>query len=507
MENVSRLKGEGNALYKRNELKAAFDKYSEALDLAVETKLNAIVYANRAIVSLKLENNGQALQDANNAIKWNPNYVKGYYRRACANLCLCKFEEALKDLEIVKEKMPEDKDVLEQIKITKEKMKNSSKVWNLFGWDQKKKDKCNYENKNLLKQKIEHDNYSNKESQTLNINFVEKELSEALVESDRLYRGPIMTDLSIINEKWIVEEIINKMKKNIFIHKKYLLQLLYRVLEDYSKKPSLINITVPSKEKFTIVGDIHGQFYDFLHIFEINGYPSEKNPYLFNGDFVDRGPFSVEVIITLLCFKVLYPNHFHLSRGNHESRNLNKIYGFENEVKAKYDAGVYECFLELFKSLPLAHVINDKILVLHGGLFSQDGVTLEDIKKVDRFGEIPEQGIMCELLWSDPSNIPGRRPSARGVGILFGPDVANNFLKSNGLDLLIRSHEVQQEGYGVEGNVITVFSAPNYCDQMGNKGAIINITGDDLKPKYITFEASPHPNVPSMAFAGQWMFL
>ena len=134
MENVSRLKGEGNALYKRNELKAAFDKYSEALDLAVETKLNAIVYANRAIVSLKLENNGQALQDANNAIKWNPNYVKGYYRRACANLCLCKFEEALKDLEIVKEKMPEDKDVLEQIKITKEKMKNSSKVWNLFGF-------------------------------------------------------------------------------------------------------------------------------------------------------------------------------------------------------------------------------------------------------------------------------------------------------------------------------------------------------------------------------------
>ena len=316
-----------------------------------------------------------------------------------------------------------------------------------------------------------------------------------------------MTDLSIINEKCIVEEIINKMKKNIFIHKKYLLQLLYRVLEDYSKKPSLINITVPPKEKFTIVGDIHGQFYDFLHIFEINGYPSENNPYLFNGDFVDRGPFSVEVIITLLCFKVLYPNHFHLSRGNHESRNLNKIYGFENEVKAKYDAGVYECFLELFKSLPLAHVINDKILVLHGGLFSQDGVTLEDIKKVDRFGEIPEQGIMCELLWSDPSNIPGRRPSARGVGILFGPDVANNFLKSNGLDLLIRSHEVQQEGYGVEGNVITVFSAPNYCDQMGNKGAIINITGDDLKPKYITFEASPHPNVPSMAFAGQWMFL
>ena len=499
-ETVSRLKGEGNALFKNNDLKNAFDKYSDALDLEVDTKLNAIVFANRALVSLKLENNGQALQDANNAIEWDPDYVKGYYRRACALLCLCKFEDALRDLEKVHAKMPNDAVVKEQIEKTKEKIKSNKNMWNLFKW----------KNKNNKKEPIVNNTTEEmiyKETHGLNLDFVEKELNEAQLESARYYKGPEMTSLSILSEQWIKDEIIEKMKKNIFIHKKYLLQLLYSVLINYSKEPSLIEIDVAPKQKFTIVGDIHGQFYDFLHIFEINGYPSETNPYLFIGDYVDRGPFSVEVMITLLCFKVLYPKHIYLSRGNHESRNLNKVYGFENEVKAKYDAGVYECFLELFRSLPLAHVINKKILVLHGGLFSQDGVTLEDIKKVDRFGEIPESGIMCELLWSDPSTISGRRPSSRGVGILFGPDVANRFLTENGLSLLIRSHEVMANGYARIGNVITVFSAPNYCDQMGNKAAIVTITGDDMEPKFVTYEASPHPNVPSMAFAGQWMFL
>ncbi len=222
---------------------------------------------------------------------------------------------------------------------------------------------------------------------------------------------------------------------------------------------------------------------------------------------MDRGVFGLECITTLLCFKYLYPNHFYMSRGNHEGRNLNKIYGFENEVRDKYDPSVYEWFVEFFNVLPLGHVINKKILVVHGGLFSKDGVTLNDIKKTDRFKEIPEVGIMNEILWSDPCRLPGRQPSKRGVGMSFGPDIAEKFLSENGLDLLIRSHEVKQNGYEIEpnGKVVTLFSAPNYCDQMGNKGAFVKLTGKDVKQEYVTFESVPHPPIPITKYMTPWM--
>ena len=113
-----------------------------------------------------------------------------------------------------------------------------------------------------------------------------------------------------------------------------------------------------------------------LNIFELNGYPSETNPYLFNGDFVDRGSFSAEVMVTLLAWKACYPNHFHMSRGNHESKNMNKLYGFEGEITKKYDSKMYELFCDYFQKLPLAHCLNHRVMVTHGGLFSKDGVTL-----------------------------------------------------------------------------------------------------------------------------------
>lgn len=162
-----------------------------------------------------------------------------------------------------------------------------------------------------------------------------------------------------------------------------------------------------------------------------------------------------------------------------------------------------ELFTEVFNFLPLAYCINKKILVMHGGLFSQDDVTLEDIEKTDRNRQPPEEGIMCELLWSDPQPQKGRSPSKRGVGIQFGPDVTKKFITHNKLDYIIRSHEVKAEGYEVmhDGKCITVFSAPNYCDTMGNKGAFITMNGKDLKPNFVTYNAVPHPNVKPMAYA------
>merc|ERR1719499_1711907 len=209
----------------------------------------------------------------------------------------------------------------------------------------------------------------------------------------------------------------------------------------------------------------------------------------------------------LFAWKLCHPNHLHLSRGNHETRNMNKLYGFEGEVTKKFDADLYQLFCEAFCLLPLCHVINKKIFVVHGGLFAQDNVTLDAIRKVNRDQEPPDEGLMTEMLWSDPQAGRGRSPSKRGVGVAFGQDVTENFLKTNDLKLVIRSHEMKEEGYEVEhgGQLVTIFSAPNYCDQMGNKGAFIRVDAATLTPKYTTFAAVPHPPVKPMQYANPMM--
>lgn len=149
--------------------------------------------------------------------------------------------------------------------------------------------------------------------------------------------------------------------------------------------------------------------------------PSKSNPYLFNGDFVDRGSFSLEVILTLLAFKILDPSSIYLTRGNHESKHLNRMYGFEGEVKAKLNGEIYDLFQEVFNWLPLCYVLNKKVMIVHGGLFKEDGVKLKDIEKIDRNRDIPDNGLMCDILWADPQKENGRIPNKRGVSIAFGP--------------------------------------------------------------------------------------
>jgi len=182
---------------------------------------------------------------------------------------------------------------------------------------------------------------------------------------------------------------------------------------------------------------------------------------------------------------------------------MNKLYGFEGEVLHKYDNKTYDLFADIFCCLPLAYLLNKKVMVCHGGLFAKDGVKLADIKATNRFREPPDEGIMSDLLWADPSKENGRHPSKRGISIMFGPDVSEKFLKDNDIELLVRSHEMKEQGYDVEhsGRVITIFSAPNYCDQMGNKGAYIIFNGKEMKPKFVQFSAMEHPKVPPMAYS------
>jgi len=207
-----------------------------------------------------------------------------------------------------------------------------------------------------------------------------------------------------------------------------------------------------------------GQFFDLLEIFRLNGHPSKTHGYLFNGDFVDRGSWSTEVALLLYAYKWMYPSTFFLNRGNHETDDMNRMYGFEGECRFKYNERVYKLFSESFSALPLATLIGSKFLTLHGGLFSDDAITLDDIRKLNRHGQRQpgQSGLMMEMLWTDPQTLPGRGPSKRGVGLQFGPDVTKRFCEKNGLEAVIRSHEVRMEGYEVEhdGRCITGKSSP-----------------------------------------------
>jgi len=149
-------------------------------------------------------------------------------------------------------------------------------------------------------------------------------MDKVVVESS--YSGQKIPEDEKIDKDWIVN-LMEDLKKEKFLHKKYLLHIMSTIKDYYEEQESLIDIDIPDDQEFNVCGDVHGQYYDVLNIFKINGLPSETNPYLFNGDFVDRGSFSVEIMITFLCWKYLYPNHFHLARGNHETKNLNKLYG------------------------------------------------------------------------------------------------------------------------------------------------------------------------------------
>lgn len=209
--------------------------------------------------------------------------------------------------------------------------------------------------------------------------------------------------------------------------------------------------------------------------------------------------------MTLMLIKLACPDGLFMLRGNHETKNMNKIYGFEGEVKHKYDCVVMKLFTKVFNNLPLAAVIQDAVFVVHGGLTTQidGGMTLDAVNSIKRDREPPESGLMSDLLWSDPQPFPGKMPSKRGVGFGFGPDYTRQFLEKNNLKLLVRSHEVKQEGYVQEhdnGSCITIFSAPNYCDSMGNMGAYIRFY-EDMTPHFTQFAAVPHPDVPPMAYA------
>merc|ERR1719230_52139 len=221
------------------------------------------------------------------------------------------------------------------------------------------------------------------------------------------------------------------------------------------EEASLLAVPAPTK----IVGDIHGQFSDLVRLLECGGHPPDTT-YIFLGDYVDRGNYGVECMMLLLSYKIAHPDKIFMLRGNHECGPISRIYGFYDEVKRRFD---------------------DKIFCVHAGLSPEIMSDVSAVGKVRRPCDVPEEGLVCDLLWSDPEpDITGWAENDRGVSYVFGPDIVTDFLDKNDFDLVVRAHQVVEDGYEffASRQMVTLFSAPNYCGEFDNAGAMMTVRDD-----------------------------
>jgi serine/threonine-protein phosphatase with EF-hand domain len=268
----------------------------------------------------------------------------------------------------------------------------------------------------------------------------------------------------------VCEEIVKCYRNGGKLTRKSVVKILRRAYKTLPKLPNVTRMSVPEGSKLTVVGDLHGQLSDLLHILEESGMPSETNKFVFNGDFVDRGDKGVEIMVILFAMFVAHGvESVCLNRGNHEDLPVCRVYGFETEVKTKYDELLFEMFAEVFNFLPLFSLVNDSIFIVHGGLFhtpSVDIAELDEIVRSDYYvkppvpypqnirGLTPEEArkefmkqLQRDALWSDPTDEVGCYLNPRGAGVSFGPDIAAAFMAKNGIDMVVRSHECVFSGF------------------------------------------------------------
>ncbi|XP_054267756.1 serine/threonine-protein phosphatase rdgC-like [Macrosteles quadrilineatus] len=305
-------------------------------------------------------------------------------------------------------------------------------------------------------------------------------------------------------------------KKTHRLHAKYVATILKQATAALKKLPNLNVASTAISKQITVCGDLHGKLEDLLIIFHKNGLPSAENPYVFNGDFVDRGKKGLEVLLLLLAVLLVFPDGVFLNRGNHEDHVMNTRYGFIREVKLKYKHNA-ERLLKLiegvYRWLPLGTVVNNKVLIVHGGI--SDITDLDWVRSLDRQKYVsllrppvvPETNNavateaidkmewkqVFDILWSDPQGTEGCIPnSLRGAGTYFGPDVTEQFLAKHNLMFIIRSHECKIDGYELTHNdkVVTIFSASNYYETGSNKGAYMKLVGPQLVPHFVQFNTA-----------------
>uniref|UniRef100_A0A2N9GSC2 Serine/threonine-protein phosphatase n=1 Tax=Fagus sylvatica TaxID=28930 RepID=A0A2N9GSC2_FAGSY len=280
-----------------------------------------------------------------------------------------------------------------------------------------------------------------------------------------------MMDTAVLDD--IIRRLLEgKGGKQVQLSEGEIRQLCVNARQIFLSQPNLLEIHAPVR----ICGDIHGQYQDLLRLFEYGGFPPSAN-YLFLGDYVDRGKQSLETICLLLAYKIKYPEKVSMLRGNHEDAKINRIYGFYDECKRRFNVRLWKIFTDCFNCLPVAALIDGKILCMHGGL-SPELQNLDQIKEIPRPTDVPDSGLLCDLLWSDPdANVEGWAMSDRGVSCTFGADRVADFLDKNDLDLICRGHQVVEDGYEffAKRRLVTIFSAPNYGGEFDNAGALLSV--------------------------------
>ncbi|BGP17335.1 hypothetical protein JCM10213_007549 [Rhodosporidiobolus nylandii] len=500
------LKSQANAHFTASRYREALDLYTASLN---KNPFDPIVWSNRAAVRLKLEEHGLAIADSTRAIELDPRAVKAYYRRGIANLAILKPKAALVDLKKVVALDPSNATAKTQLDATQKLVRKLAFEAAIAG----------------------------KEEEPASVK-IRKLLSEGANPLPSDYTGPRVPSAGPTAE--FIDSLLAYFKEGKLVPRRVAWEICLGAYERLREEESLVEVEVPEGETVNVIGtpsrpssprDTHGQFYDFLHLLSLTGKPSPTHTLVFNGDFVDRGSWSTEIMLVLFAYKWLYPTKCRLLRGNHESKDMNMVYGLRGEMVKKYGEQSYALVEETFTALPLAALISASLpprsepspsaavltpnptlcegkkryFVVHGGLFSRDDVTLSDIRAIPRMQikQPGQEGLMCEMLWTDPQDGMGRGPSKRGVGHSFGPDITQRWTEKNEITAVIRSHEVRQGGYSVEhgGLLVTVFSAPNYVDQVGNLAAFATIDACG-EMQFETFEAQPHPPIKPMAYAG-----
>lgn len=268
-----------------------------------------------------------------------------------------------------------------------------------------------------------------------------------------------------------------KVTKGVCLKNAEIVAICQRVREVLLSQPALLELDAPVK----IVGDVHGQYTDLIRMFEMCGFPPMAN-YLFLGDYVDRGKQSLETILLLLCYKLKFPENFFLLRGNHECANVTRVYGFYDECKRRCNVKIWKTFIDCFNTLPIAAIVAGKIFCVHGGL-SPALSHMDDIRDIARPTDVPDYGLLNDLLWADPADMEQDwEANERGVSYCFGKRVITEFLAVHDFDLICRAHMVVEDGYEFFNDrvLVTVFSAPNYCGEFDNWGAVMSVSSELL---------------------------
>eukprot|EP00768_Dysnectes_brevis_P002713 gnl/Dysnectes_brevis/2000_a2303_2588.p1 GENE.gnl/Dysnectes_brevis/2000_a2303_2588~~gnl/Dysnectes_brevis/2000_a2303_2588.p1 ORF type:complete len:351 (+),score=118.53 gnl/Dysnectes_brevis/2000_a2303_2588:51-1103(+) len=333
--------------------------------------------------------------------------------------------------------------------------------------------------------------------------------SQYLMFDDSLFGSSFHVSFPITEDQ--LPSIITHLYHQQIMIPEQLYTLIDNGTERFKTFPNVVDLPHKEGESMTVIGDLHGQFFSLLHIFHEQGWPSLTNRYLINGDIVDRGNFSLEILVAILCFTEAIPGSITLLRGNHETYFASAEYGFMREISKKVNGAAYEQVMDLFQQIPIAAKVHDTVFVVHGGI-GHPGLTIEQIQAASRRLE-PEEGIVFTLLWSDPAQDDGFAPSRRGVECKdFGPDVARDFLSREGLDVILRSHTAIEGGFskipGHGSHTVTLFSAPTSDSQ----GAFVVFSSPappnpaDWDVRYFRLPDEPDPLYPIAGAGGCTVF-